>query len=59
MGNEARLRALHKHSHAQTNNYEETARRLNVDRRTVKGRVDRARMEKFGTTFAGKATRSP
>ena len=40
---------------AQTGNYQETARRLGIDRRTVKEKIDAALLEQF--TGAGKRRR--
>ena len=33
--------------YAQTGSYEETARRLQLDRRTIKSKIDRQRLERF------------
>jgi DNA-directed RNA polymerase specialized sigma24 family protein len=35
--------------YAQTGSYEETARRLQLDRRTVKSKIDRHLLERFST----------
>lgn len=41
------LRRYCTHTYAQTGSYEETARRLGIDRRTVKAKVDRELLEKL------------